>query len=469
MIPDTSSVLIPFAQDVKTGKFVGIDEVPSGLACGCICLSCGMRVKARKDYIDGRVDHFAHHDKAEIECKISYWVSIRSIAEQILEQSTFICVPYLSSTIFKYAPIHIKSIDRHFCKRYQFTFDLRLITSIGEIYVYFLTGEGSVAGRERSYLRELPEYFTDALVLEIDIQLLKKNHHKAKSYLQDLLINHIENKKWITTSNPYTDLLLHVDFLEDANDELIEDLPLELQEEICYPRQSIHTPDPKFNYQHIKERLGIDNTNGWSQKDYKTCERIANFYHFMQEKEVSDYTRTDKYSVVFNGNNLWFICFKNEYFCVVLLGGSYIVYDLDFENELVALAKTSRFELLEKALIQYMDHCPLLRVGIQKNKLSEEDLLTCDRMIPYYRRMLQTHVMKEKEFIEEFKIIDKANKMLFVCYHGEYYGVTNIGISLLAYRVAKDSTINIITRVFSLKELEDEIKRIVDEEHDNLF
>lgn len=73
-----SSVLIPFAKDIKTKQYVGIDEVPNGLACNCVCISCGMRLEARQG--DEREHHFKHKNKAKKECKISYWVSIRSIA-----------------------------------------------------------------------------------------------------------------------------------------------------------------------------------------------------------------------------------------------------------------------------------------------------------------------------------------------------------------------------------------------------
>lgn len=42
----TSTVLMPFAKDIQTGQCVGINEVPNGLACNCVCISCGMQVKA---------------------------------------------------------------------------------------------------------------------------------------------------------------------------------------------------------------------------------------------------------------------------------------------------------------------------------------------------------------------------------------------------------------------------------------
>ena len=38
-------VLIPFGKS-KNGSLVFIDEVTSGLACDCVCISCGMALSA---------------------------------------------------------------------------------------------------------------------------------------------------------------------------------------------------------------------------------------------------------------------------------------------------------------------------------------------------------------------------------------------------------------------------------------
>ena len=48
---------------LKDNKIVTIDEVERGLACGCVCINCHARLKARKG--DEREHHFAHHDAHE--------------------------------------------------------------------------------------------------------------------------------------------------------------------------------------------------------------------------------------------------------------------------------------------------------------------------------------------------------------------------------------------------------------------
>lgn len=45
---------------LKDDKIVTIDEVERGLECGCVCIHCHARLKARKG--DEREHHFAHHD-----------------------------------------------------------------------------------------------------------------------------------------------------------------------------------------------------------------------------------------------------------------------------------------------------------------------------------------------------------------------------------------------------------------------
>jgi len=72
--------LIPFALRQRDLAVVGIDEVPAGGACGCICPSCASRLVARHG--DHRVWHFAHEARAGVQttdrtCEFSWAVSVR--------------------------------------------------------------------------------------------------------------------------------------------------------------------------------------------------------------------------------------------------------------------------------------------------------------------------------------------------------------------------------------------------------
>jgi hypothetical protein len=76
------------------GKLVTVDQVPSGLACGCVCPNpgCGARLVAR--HCDaGRESNFAHH--AADECQASYESALHILAKEILGQRKRLMLPEL--------------------------------------------------------------------------------------------------------------------------------------------------------------------------------------------------------------------------------------------------------------------------------------------------------------------------------------------------------------------------------------
>lgn len=459
-----SNVLMPFAKDIKTGQFLGIDEVPNGLACNCICISCGMQVKARHGN-QQRTAHFAHHKKAETECQISYWVSIRSIAEQILEQATFIHIPKINNTTL----IQIQSVEKGYSKEYQFTFDLKLYTSIGTVYIYFITGEGYIEGRSNFYRDHLPKYFSTSLILEIDIKSIKENHDQAKAYLRNLLLNELGNKRCVTTTYSYIQLLHKASTLEDKKE--TSQLPsnklyVSIQEEQkkVIVQQNVHSIDSSFDHQDIINRLGIINTDTWVEKDYKTCERLVGFYELMNANYKPYHQAKDEYNVVYKGNNLWFVCYAGEYYYLAQLGMQYYIYDLNCNNQITFLAMSWHLAFVENRLKEYRTTCPLYQLGIKKTKLSDEDLLAYTRMIPFYKNMIHVYVENDKNIIEEYTLIDSANKFLFICYQEEYFGVVNIDFSLIVYQIVNDE-IQVLLRVYSQESLEEEVKKFVDNAH----
>ncbi len=87
---------VPFGKDEATGDWKDVAEVERGLACGCICPSCGLRLSARHG--DEREWHFSHHTrnipKEEIvDCEYSFEVSLRMMAHQLLNDGVGLTVP----------------------------------------------------------------------------------------------------------------------------------------------------------------------------------------------------------------------------------------------------------------------------------------------------------------------------------------------------------------------------------------
>ena len=75
---------------LKDDKLCCIDEVESGLKCGCVCSACGEVMVARKGNI--KIHHFAH--KSKVVCEHGLETSLHLLAKQILENiKTFMLPP----------------------------------------------------------------------------------------------------------------------------------------------------------------------------------------------------------------------------------------------------------------------------------------------------------------------------------------------------------------------------------------
>lgn len=82
---------IPFAIKLDTGEMVSVDEVPSGLDCGCKCPSCDGRLVARKG--PKNVHHFGHHDKSQEGCQYAFETSVRLMLLDKLDEVIMLNTP----------------------------------------------------------------------------------------------------------------------------------------------------------------------------------------------------------------------------------------------------------------------------------------------------------------------------------------------------------------------------------------
>lgn len=90
---------IPFA--LKNGEIVEISAVESGLACGCICVSCHSPLIARKGSV--RVHHFSH--TSGVDCVHAGETAIHRMAKQILLEEKSILLPELYAKAVGYSSI----------------------------------------------------------------------------------------------------------------------------------------------------------------------------------------------------------------------------------------------------------------------------------------------------------------------------------------------------------------------------
>jgi hypothetical protein len=94
---------IPFGVRIEDQQFVDVADVPKGRNCGCVCPSCAIPLIARQ----GKANrwHFAHAsrkvDDVDTECAFSFYVSVRMMAKQLLEEGLSLDLPEWGDVVFE--------------------------------------------------------------------------------------------------------------------------------------------------------------------------------------------------------------------------------------------------------------------------------------------------------------------------------------------------------------------------------
>ncbi|MBK8815811.1 MAG: hypothetical protein IPN42_10055 [Methylococcaceae bacterium] len=93
---------IPFGLLLTSNELVDVSDVESGKNCKCICPSCKTPLIARQGSI--KVWHFAHasknvYEKTENECDFSFYISVRLMAKQLINEKLTLTLPEFYDTI----------------------------------------------------------------------------------------------------------------------------------------------------------------------------------------------------------------------------------------------------------------------------------------------------------------------------------------------------------------------------------
>ncbi|QQO54191.1 MAG: hypothetical protein N838_13400 [Thiohalocapsa sp. PB-PSB1] len=191
---------IPFGFRVSDQQYVDVVDVPKGKLCGCICPSCKMPLQARQ----GKVNqwHFAHSSRGaskltEKECDFSFWVSVLSMAKQIISKGGTLTVPsctkYLGhDEIFitdekevQLPELEIEkgSFDAYYCFG-KYSIGLNFTTPEKEYHATYVSNKG-VGVLEISLSRALNAFFD------------KTRRSDFKNILKEIIFQDVDNKKWI--------------------------------------------------------------------------------------------------------------------------------------------------------------------------------------------------------------------------------------------------------------------------------
>ena len=325
---------VPFGLHQKSKRYMGIDEVANGLDCDCICPSCHMSLKARHGC--RRDHHFAHHKAAQQSCEYSFWVAVRSMAKQLLEENSILLPKYLTKITPFFEPlfeppfchITIHQITADPCiPHYQF--DLEVVSSIGTFYIYFLT-DADDTGRERSHFHDRHDYCCTQLIVEIDLSTMKAARNQPEQYLRELLFTTISNKQLVTPLCPF---------------ESVEREP--------------HDPSPVADQQAldaIKIFLNItDDTHDSTLQGYIDAMRI--FYQKALLEQQSNLAPTDSFTVLHRKNGtFYFGKYGEEYYAVVAIEDIVLIYTLEHEEiQLIQKLNTFCTKAISQALNEYKD------------------------------------------------------------------------------------------------------------------
>ena len=182
---------------IKDGVATSIENVESGLKCGCICPSCGEPLIARKGA--KRMHHFAHYSGHN--CEYGYETSLHLAAKEILSKANRIMLPavYIQFPNSPKAPelyceskeIEIERVELE--KRFQ--------DVIPDVVIY--------AGGKQLFLEVYVTHAIDDVKLKklkesdistIEIDLSRKEHSISLEELQNVLLDESDEKKWVYNS-----------------------------------------------------------------------------------------------------------------------------------------------------------------------------------------------------------------------------------------------------------------------------
>lgn len=181
-------------------RLVHVDDVPSGLACNCVCPECGAQLIARKG--EKRQNHFAHANGAD--CVGARMTALHMLAQQIIQDERKIRTPWfkdyyeedsklisfesvLLEQQFKTTEINRRpdcvGIIKEGDKQYEVWIEIKVKHAIDE-------------EKKKDIIR------LGAICMEIDISALLNNKYTEDS-VRKALFDVYDNKEWI--NNPELD------------------------------------------------------------------------------------------------------------------------------------------------------------------------------------------------------------------------------------------------------------------------
>jgi DNA-directed RNA polymerase subunit RPC12/RpoP len=209
--------LIPFGLRESDNLLVDISDVRRGRGCGCICPSCKTPLIARHGQINEW--HFAHasrnvYSRTEEECTYSFFVSVRLMARQIVDELLEIKLPSLIDKIEEHNEILDLDIATQFVVTDEKTVSIEDVSKEREFSKVTVDILGKIKGYPFAIFfshpgRTAPRGLTNptnpksgVISISLDkVGLLFSSREKAKNSYKSTLLKYIQSdlpsKQWL--------------------------------------------------------------------------------------------------------------------------------------------------------------------------------------------------------------------------------------------------------------------------------
>ncbi len=176
---------------LKDGCLVSIEDVESGIACGCKCPACNENLVAKKGKI--KIHHFAH--SSTTNCEHAFESSLHLLAKEIFKNSKYFVIPkvtfgnYEPICLEEEKPIKIKSVD---VEKYinDIKPDIILEDENENKYCIEIFVTHKVDSEKLTKIKELK-----LNTLEFDLSKIKKL--VTYEELENMLLNDVSIMKWL--------------------------------------------------------------------------------------------------------------------------------------------------------------------------------------------------------------------------------------------------------------------------------
>lgn len=213
--------MIKLPYGIRNNKLLHIDEVENGLACNCVCSCCGTQLSAKKG--DKNAHHFAHYKS--VECQYAVETAVHLAAKEILSKEKSFLIPeylidieyVLNEDGISFENIYINKGNKFLSVLKETHLNItnvklekRINDFVPDIIIEF--EEGQLYEENQLIIEIAVTHFIDKekrekirntgiSTIEIDLNDFKKSFNIDT--LKDILLNQVNNKKWIFSKSVF--------------------------------------------------------------------------------------------------------------------------------------------------------------------------------------------------------------------------------------------------------------------------